>query len=171
MVSFHLYRYGRDYYINDSKTASGSREQRTCGDLNLHRAIDNENLGNENDDNSVSHLDSFYSRKIQKKMYYSDYASLSSNLERSQSLCSVRTYGIRKCVNRPEYVESESSCTSFYSGKFLNQPQYRSGLPEYNRTITQLERDVLHNDVWRNSFSSRRGSNNFALNPLFEDYK
>lgn len=166
-----VYRYARDYYINDSKTASGSREQRTCGDLNLHRAIDDENLENENDDECVSDLDSFYGRKIKKKMRYSEYASLNSNLERSQSLCSVRTYSIRKRINRPEYVESESSCTSFHSGQFLKQHQCHSGLPEHNRTIAKLERDVLHNDVWRNSFSSRRGTNNFVLNPLFEEYK
>lgn len=156
-----MYRYGRDYYINDSKTASGSREQRTCGDLNLHRAID---YANENDDDSVSDLDRFYGRKIQKKIHYSECASLISNLKRSQSLCSLRTYGIQKRVNRTEFAESESSCPTFSSGEFSNQHQCHSGLPE-------LERDLLHNDVWRNSFSSRRGTNNFVLNPLFEEYK
>lgn len=160
-----VYRYGRDYYVNDSRIAYGSREQGTRGDLNLHRAIDEENLENGNDDNSVSDLDSIFGRKILKKMRHSDCASFISNLERSKSLCSVRTYGIRRRFNRSKYVESE------ISGQFSSEHKCCSALSEYNRTIAQLERDVLHNDVWRNSFSSRRGTNNFVLNPLFEEYK
>ncbi|XP_055318924.1 uncharacterized protein LOC129576891 isoform X3 [Sitodiplosis mosellana] len=39
-------RYGRDYYINDSKTASGSRALRTSGDLNRHRTIDDDDDDN-----------------------------------------------------------------------------------------------------------------------------
>ncbi|XP_031621785.1 probable serine/threonine-protein kinase DDB_G0282963 isoform X3 [Contarinia nasturtii] len=43
-------RYRRDYYINDAKSASGSRALKTSGDLNRHRTIDDDDDDNNADD-------------------------------------------------------------------------------------------------------------------------
>lgn len=204
-----LSRYGRDYYINDSKSASGSRTLKSSGDLNRHRTIDDDdvNNGSGNDDgsgksspengyeesHSVSDLDSFYSNRSERQCRYR-FAHLpksmtirmngatkmmqshlyESLLKRSNSLCSVRTYGLRKHFNNNvNYVDSTVSTlgqqykrsTQPMSAASEQQQQHSGG-----QTIAQLERDTLLSDIWRNSFSSRRGTRNFVINPLYSEH-
>lgn len=186
-------RYRRDYYINDSKTASGSRALKTCGDLNLHHAVEDEDSENDNDaGDSVSDLISFHNSFRNKKqikycfahlpkplisqrqrtmpLHSSPMPEMHSNLKRSQSLCSVRTYGIRKRLNQYGILRDVGLCGSpsnIYTEQDSSHHQpYR---PECNRVIAQLERDTLHNDIRRNSFSSRRGTKHFVLNPLYDE--
>lgn len=161
-------RYGRDYYINDSKSASGSRHLRGSGNLNLHRTIDDEDGPNEYDtSDSVSDLDSFYSNRSETQCRYryahtpmtfrtANWHSPPSQLKRSHSLCSVRTYGLRKRFNLPVSAQGH-----------LNEQPEPSHRPR--AIIAQLERETLHGDIRRNSFSSRKGTNHFVTNPLYTE--
>lgn len=195
MSNFFLCRYGRDYYINDSKSASGSKAMKGSGDLSRHCTIDDDDADNYDDINpeneydvsdSVSDLDSFYSNRSDRHYIY-HYAHLPKPmtlqmnkspifmklhqnddndvpLKRSHSLCSVRTYGLRKRFNRSD-CDIDSSSNIFYE-----KPQHKHQ-PQGGQTIAQLERDTLLNDIRRNSFSSRRGTRNFVINPLYKDTK
>lgn len=185
VLPFH--RYGRDYYINDAKTASGSRELKTIGNINRHRTVDDgdedSQLENEYDaGDSVSDLDSFYSNRSERQYRYR-YAHLPKRmtfgmsntmrmqlpindvpLKRSHSLCSMRTYGIRKRFNRNDYADSAE-----YTFDQVGEKPQHNHQPHGGQIIAQLERDTLHNDIRRNSFSSRRGTQNFVINPLYSD--
>lgn len=74
----------------------------------------------------------------------------------------------------------------FLMEKFLNSPQNAfdslshssrstrtspdSDVPVIpNETLKQLESKMLHNDLMRERFRARAGTNNFCLNPLFEE--
>lgn len=188
-MHFSIHRYGRDYYINDSKTASGSRTLRSSGNLNRHRTVDDDdNDGNGQPENdyderdSVSDLDSFYSNRSERQYRYR-YAhlpkpmTLQTNktmqmqlpindgpLKRSHSMCSVRTYGLRKRMNRHDYADS----SQYTFDQPYEKPQHKHQ-PHGGQIIAQLERDTLHSDIWRSSFSSRRGTQNFVINPLYTD--
>lgn len=189
MCNLHC-RYGRDYYINDSKSASGSRASKTSGDLNRHHTIDDgddgENDNNNNPENnyeandSVSDLDSFYSSRSEIQCRYR-YAHLpksltlrtnetmkkeshisDSQLKRSHSLCSIRTYGLRKQFYRNDCIDAlENNLDRKYEKL---KPNHQ---PHGDKMIAHLERDTLHRDIRRSSFSSRRGTRNFVINPLF----
>lgn len=37
------------------------------------------------------------------------------------------------------------------------------------KTVAQIERSALHNDIRRNSFRSRNGTSHFVMNPLYHD--
>lgn len=202
-------RYGRDYYINDSKSASGSRALKSSGDLNRHRTIDDDDVdnGSGNDDgsgksspengydesHSVSDLDSFYSNRSERQCRYrfahlpkpmtirmngitkmmQSHLNEPKLLKRSNSLCSVRTYGLRKYFNHNVNCIDSSESTLGQQYKRTTQPmssaseqQHRNG----GQTIAQLERDTLLSDIWRSSFSSRRGTRNFVINPLYSEH-
>lgn len=209
-------RYGRDYYINDSKSASGSRSLKSSGDLNRHRTIDDDDgvdngSNSSNDDgsgknspengydesHSVSDLDSFYSNRSERQCRYR-FAHLpkpmtirmngatkmmqshlyeSKLLKRSNSLCSVRTYGLRKHFNHNN-MDCVDSSVSTLDQQYKRQTQPMSVASEQQQqqqrnggqTIAQLERDTLLSDIWRSSFSSRRGTRNFVINPLYSEH-
>lgn len=199
-------RYGRDYYINDAKTASGSRTLRTSGNLNRHRTIDDDNDGDddeydddggddgdenspENDydvSDSVSDLDSFYSNRSENQYRYR-YAHLPKpmtlqmkrasvmqsppidvQLKRSQSLCSVRM-GLRILpMKRNDLIATSlSTLGQRYEKSERNDVDQRR--PQGGQVIAQLERDTLHSNIYRNSLSSRRGTRNFVINPLYNE--
>lgn len=238
-------RYGRDYYINDAKTASGSRALKTSGDLNLLRIIDDDGveiIGNDNDDDhnnnytknhpendydtndSVSDLlDSFNSIRSEQKCRYR-YAHLPKplttnmhhqlvyptiddvqRLGRSQSVCSLQT-GLRNRFNCKSTTTTMKTSPSspwvlngqpqqYQSLQLLNRKQWLGPRPSSpspslpatlpthggngrngdsgsvvgSQTIAQLERDALHRDIRRNSLSSRRGTRNFVINPLYNE--
>lgn len=88
-------------------------------------------------------------------------------LKRSHSLCSVRTYGIRKNLNHNDTL---ANTLGRPNGKSRVIPQPNHQPPHGGQTIAQLERDTLHNDIYRNSFSSRRGTRNFVINPLYTEH-
>lgn len=195
-------RYGRDYYINDSKSASGSRVLRTSGNINLHRTlddgdedidaaavaaeVDDSNLENDYDmSDSVSDLDSFYSNRSENQYRYRyahspkpmtlqmKRASVMQsptndvNLKRSQSLCSVT--GLRNLSMKRNDLIATSLRTL---GQRYEKPQRSDDdqhQPKRGQMIAQLERDTLHNNIYRNSLSSRRGTRNFVINPLYNE--
>lgn len=260
-----MIRYGRDYYINDAKTASGSRSLKSSGDLNLHQTIDDYDDVNYDDDNdgvfiaakdgeassdnnnnhkssnnhddvinnrskrymendyntsdSVSDLLDSIIRSEQKCRYR--YAHLPKplttlpkmhqlhptidvqRLERSQSVCSLQT-GLRNRFNRNNIIADAAAATTSswvlngqqrrYDSLRLNRQKWRPQrpsspspslpvtLPTYGSSvgdeyevfgsqsmIAHLERDTLHRDIRRNSLSSRRGTRNFVINPLFNE--
>lgn len=211
----YAYRYGRDYYINDAKFASGSRSQKTCADLNLHRSIDDTDAGDVNhlddDGDSVSDLDRIFNRSdnIQSKYRYAHSPTPSTlrlksslllpnfDLKRSQSVCSVRSYGMRKrnCLKHRynskinTNSEDDGDDCSVDSLRILaeaqshdqyskNQQHHQQQQQQYQnnkyqsygmQTIAQLERNALHRDIRRYSFSSRRGTKNFVINPLYDE--
>lgn len=134
----------------------------------------------------MSDLDSFQNRLFNEKKSKYCYAHLSKtltssrqimhwpmykNLKRSQSLCSMRTYGIRNRINKCDDVSDGSFCgesSNINSENATNFQSYRTSQPEFKQMIAHLERDSLLNDIRRNSFSNRRGTQNFVINPLFD---
>lgn len=117
-------------------------------------------------------------------------------LERSQSVCSLQT-GLRNCSNCNTRITTTSSWVLDGQPKFeslqLNRQYWRPrrpsspspSLPTFpthsgddggggrvssqKNPIAQLERDTLHRDIHRNSLSSRRGTKNFVINPLYNE--
>lgn len=154
---------------------------------------DNEDNNPENEydvSDSVSELDSFYSNRSERQYRYryahlpkpmtlrmnesAIFMKLPQNdddddgdvpLKRSRSLCSVRSYGFRKRFNR-----NVGNGTDSLSIVFDENPQHKHK-PQGGQTIAQLERDSLHSDIRRSSFSSRRGTRNFVINPLYTETK
>lgn len=134
---------------------------------------------------SVSDLDSFYSNRSENQYRYR-YAhlpkpmtlqmkrtlamqspSIDVQLKRSQSVCSVRT-GIRNLqMKRNDLIATSLSTLVDQHTEKPPQPNDRR-LPG-GPTVAQLERDTLHSNIWRNSLSSRRGTRNFVINPLYNE--
>lgn len=93
---FFCIRYGRDYYINDAKMASGSRALKSSGDLNLHRTFDEDGIeifGNDeyDDDHNNNYT------KIRRENEYSASDSVSDlldsfNRNRSEQKCRMYRY-------------------------------------------------------------------------------
>lgn len=175
------FRYRRDYYINDSKIASGSRELKAASDVESHYDIDDndyEHLDNA-DGNNVSDSDSFYNRRQKRSRYcYTHlfkpsilrmmtpkiFQETSFDLKRSQSVCSAKTFDSRKRFN--VYNNDED----FIPNQMCRRTPHEDQSQEDCQVITQLERDTLYSDIRRYSFSSRRGTKNFVINPLYNDY-
>lgn len=172
------FRYERDYYINDSKKASGSRRQKTCKNLELLYGISD----NDRDDpdnalgDIVSDSDSFYNSSQKQSRYMhlfkraipqmtasQIFQKTPSDLKRSQSVCSVRTFHLGRRLN--DHNIDEDSCKY----QMYRQRQHEDQSQQNGQVITQLERDTLYNDIRRYSFSSRRGTKNFVINPLYNE--
>lgn len=110
------------------------------------------------DDDSVSDLELYYNRKRCRNAHMPKYFTMkpkndsyslinnngSGEIKRSMSLCSLRTYEMK------------------------NNEIIKNRLSDRN-TFAQFEKDALHSDIRRNSFSSRSGTKNFVLNPLFDE--
>lgn len=229
-------RYGRDYYINDAKAASGSRALKSSGDLNLHRTIDdddddydsidnnnnnsnsNQNDNDDDDDftsrsnrnmdnnnyntsDSVSDLlDSFNSNRSEQKCRYR-YAHMPKllpkidvqRLERSQSTCSLQSSNLRNRFNSNATTTSAWALNGHhqYENLPLNRQKcrhqrptspspslpitlndhkfYAKGVQTKDNDVRKLEHDFLHREIWRNSLTSRRGTRNFVINPLYNE--
>lgn len=108
------------------------------------------------DDDSVSDLDIYYNHKRVKHSrvpkYYSlkartDHRSLKVNNKRSMSLCSL----------------------SDDNGVPNRKNNNNNNLARPDVNVAQIEKTALHNDIRRCSFSSRTGTNNFVVNPLFDE--
>lgn len=112
---------------------------------------------NDGDDDSVSDLELYYNRKRCRNAHMPKYLTLkpknesyslinngSGEMKRSMSLCSLRTYEMK------------------------NNEIIKNRLNERN-IFAKFEEDALHSDIRRNSFSSRSGTRNFVLNPLFDE--
>lgn len=76
--------------------------------------------------------------------------SFDSNMKRSMSLCSIRTY-----------MRSANELND--NGNIV------SGNQQNESVVAHIERNALHSDIRRNSFSSRNGTRNFVINPLFDE--
>lgn len=93
-------------------------------------------------------------------------------VKRSSSLTSLR--GSRRHSKMPSDTSSiaeESDCCARRSPRVA---WYDSGrqLSDFElpaNVVAQLEADLLHGNLRRDSFRSRSGTNNFVMNPLFND--
>lgn len=164
---------------------------KSSGDINLHRTFDDDDDNNpENDDDgddvsdSVSDLDSFTSNRSQRQFRYR-YAHLpkpmtlritssklmqspinDASLRRSHSLNTLQAYGLRQRFNRNDCIVDTTSSMQLDQQYEKHQQKHQ---PLNGDTIAHLERDTLHGDVWRSVLSSRRGTQNFVINPLFSE--
>lgn len=57
---------------------------------------------------------------------------------------------------------------TFYS-KINGSRNDNDDILDRQTNVALLERDTLHRDIWRNSLSSRRGTRNFVINPLYDE--
>lgn len=179
-------RYGRDYYINDAKVSSGTRKMNhvyvdgstahsTDQDYNNNRnrckRISGSDHDHMSDSDSVSDLEIIFNRKqIRNAVTLSrkvrkPWPPANSLLKRSMSLCSVRSFTYR-AINNSDRMRSSTHSTSSYNGNSSN-----CSLDQLApRSIGQIEEQALRGDIRRCSFRSRNGTNNFVVNPLFDEY-
>lgn len=171
-------RYGRDYYINDARNASGSRRTRTTGDLRRIRTdIDERSssdvadlyIDDDDDDDSVSDLELFSNRSRRDRV---------ARVSKSSTLYARRTnvsrphpfeaHGYRSSGGRMEDTSqrSMSVCSLSSAGSSSSQAWSWADDDDF-KNVAQIERAALLNDIRRCSFRSRNGTNNFVMNPLF----
>lgn len=167
------FRYERDYYINDSKKVSGSRGQKTCENLNLLYGIGDDDR--DDSDNAVGDIvsdsDSFHNHSQKQSRYcYTHlfkpsisrmtasqiFRKIPFDLKRSQSVCSVEKFDLGRRLNFCKY-------------QMYRRKQHEDQSQQNGQVITQLERDTLYNDIRRYSFSSRRATKHFVINPLYNE--
>lgn len=168
----------------------------------VERRDDLDEMDNSGGD-SVSDLDRIFNRsndKIQYKYRFAHSPTPSTlrlksstlslahqyvDVRRSQSVCSVRSYGIRKrfCAHRygMSDADDDDSCSvdsfsilakaqSTDHRKYKRQQHGHRTQNDPKPEISQfLERSALHSDIRRYSFSSRRGTKNFVINPLYDE--
>lgn len=168
-------RYGRDYYINNARISSGtrpsdhidfdsknsvggrSRDQDHNNNRNHSKRMDTSS-DSDNDADSVSDIEIIFNRKqtlnavtltrnVPKKWPPAD-----ALLKRSMSLCSVRAYA-HTGTDTTHNTSSNCSLDQLAPVK----------------SIGQIEQQALHSDIRRCSFRSRNGTNNFVVNPLFDE--
>lgn len=179
-------RYGRDYYINDAKMSTGTRKTNSLyGDNHnsfaAHSTIDqdhnnnrnhnkriNTSSGSDHDTDSVSELEIIFNRKQSRhavtlnRNVRKKWPPVESLMKRSMSLCSVRSYA-NKAINGNDRRPLHSSTYIGSSNCSLDQLTPA-------KSIGQIEEQALHSDIRRCSFRSRNGTNNFVVNPLFDEY-
>lgn len=136
-------RYSRDYYINDAKSPTGTRRRQS--DFPLLTS---------SDDDYVSDFDTLV--KLRRRARPNSILPAPPAVaRRTQSLRlqkkSSHIYGAR--------IRSIST-HSDYAGT--------TAIAEDDK-LSQLERHILHNNLRRNSFRSRIGLRNFALNPIYDN--
>ncbi|KAJ6643313.1 hypothetical protein Bhyg_08273 [Pseudolycoriella hygida] len=154
-------RYGRDYYINDSKSASGTRKKTPS----VQRY-------SSTDDDNVSDLDKQTARRTEQASdtkridYYRIFENYKSNpVQRSTSLNSLRRYKNTRSSNVSDDELSVKSMTNSFDYRRRRHSNFE--LPV--EVINQLERHTLHGNLRRDSFRSRSGTKNFVLNPIFDE--
>lgn len=124
--------------------------------------------GSDHDTDSVSDLEIIFNRiqasntmpvarKVRNKWPPAD-----ALLKRSMSLCSMRTYA-HKAINGNDRGTHSTSHSCRGSNCSLDQLAP-------TKSIGQIEEQALHSDIRRFSFRSRNGTNNFVVNPLFDEY-
>lgn len=180
-------RYGRDYYINNAKTSSGTRPsdhthidcdqsfdaRSTDQDYNNNRNNSKRmnacsDSGSDNDTDSVSDIEIIFNRKqtryavtlarnVRKKWPPAD-----ALLKRSMSLCSVRTYAHN--ARDGDFHMHTGTNTTHNTSSNCSLDQLAPV-----KSIGQIEEQALHSDIRRCSFRSRNGTNNFVVNPLFDE--
>lgn len=123
------------------------------------------------DSDSVSDLEIIFNRKhIRKAVTLSrkvrkPWPPADSLLKRSMSLCSVRSFTY-KAINKSDRMRSSIQSTASHNGSSSN-----CSLDQLApRSIGQIEEQALRSDIRRCSFRSRNGTNNFVVNPLFDEY-
>lgn len=164
------YRYGRDYYINDAKNASGSRRLRTSGDLRRIRT-DLDVAGphadlytDDGDDDSVSDLELFSNRNRRgRSARVTKYSTLNSHTAKAQLMA---LNGDGRMTNGKR---SMSVCSLSSGGSSLDSQAWSLADDDDLKNVALIERFALHNDIRRSSFRSRNGTSNFVMNPLFRD--
>lgn len=186
------HRYSRDYYINDAKMASGGGGGRTLsiGSDDHHHDHNNNNnnrhhmsermsaSGSDNnvDSDSVSELEIIFNRKQHNRHAVTltrntkkkkKWPSVVNTLpKRSVSVCSIRSYA-NKALNGSgrSTMHSSISTNSMHNG----DSNYSLDRLTPFKSIGQIEEEALHSDIRRCSFRSRNGTNNFVVNPLYND--
>lgn len=157
------YRYGRDYYINDSKTASGARKKTMS--VQRYSSTDEDNNVSDNDEFKKNDFNSNPNPHPDTKKsidYYSIFENPKSNpVKRSTSLNSLKRY---KNTRRSDDERSIRSMTDGH-----RSPSSHSNFELPLEVINQLERHSLHGNLRRDSFRSRNGTKNFVLNPIFDE--
>lgn len=181
-------RYGRDYYINDVKTSSGNqRSHHIYGDseksFGAHhidqdynnnknsKRINSATSGGGDDDDgtdSVSDLEIIFNRKQTRNAVTlaQKWPPADMLLKRSMSLCSVRSYA-NKAINGNDR-NMHANIYSTHNGIRSSNCSLDQLTPA--KSIGQIEEQALHSDIRRCSFRSRNGTNNFVVNPLFDEY-
>lgn len=150
-------------------TAAAGSEQDHNNNRNNDKYISSAS-SKDNDTDSVSDLEIFFNRKqyrqavtltrnIQNKWPASDLL-----LKRSMSLCSVRSYA-HKTINGNDREQHTVKHISTNASSHCSIDQLAS-----TKSIGHVEQQALHNDIRRCSFRSRNGTNNFVVNPLFDEY-
>lgn len=157
------FRYGRDYYINDSRTASGSRKTRTVGDLrNICIDNDDANAADDDDDDSVSDLELYNNHK---RDHYNKKSSRVIKKSSTLDLCTEKYFPhLDNNNNNNNLCRRSMSVCSLSSGE--HEP---SSSTLKNENVSQFEKFALYNDVRRYSFRCSNGTSHFVINPLFND--
>lgn len=138
-------RYSRDYYINDAKSPTGTRRRQS--DFPVLTS---------SDDDYVSDFDTLV--KLRRRTRPNSLLpgnTTTIGARRTQSL-RVQRKSSHLCGARIRTISTQSDYVS------------TAAIARDDR-LSQLERHILHNDLRRNSFRSRSGLRNFALNPIFDN--
>lgn len=156
-----LYRYSRDYYINDSKFASGGKNRLTS------------NMSSPTKESSTSG----HSTPVEVNRNGNEY-KLKSTFQQSWNLSNPvrRTNSLNTVTLRSSPLHD---ATSQFKKKSVNSVLYKSSgtrpmsmsqsSSPNHRILTQFEKQLLHKDLKRNSFRAISSTTkDFVLNPLFD---
>lgn len=147
MKSFKIncfHRYGRDYYINDAKAPTGTRRRQS--DVMISSS----------DDDYVSDFDTLVKFRRRTRPNSILYSNAVTTARRTQSLRSLHQQQHQQHRKFQTRIRSVS-----HSDDYLSKHK--------NEKLFDIEREILHSDLRRNSFRSRNGLKNFVLNPIFDN--
>lgn len=154
------YRFGRDYYINEAKKASGER---------LKFSQMNQQSQDENVSENQSFFNNHESRFIpnNQNSYIMD-KFLNEGTHQQTSVSRSLSLNFRpKKINSYNSVYNES-----YTKPIVKRPHSISDFQNLNSNIlNQFEAQMLFSDIKRDSFRPRTSTKNFALNPIFDEFE
>lgn len=150
------YRFGRDYYINEAKKASGER---------LKFSQMNQQSQDENVSEKIQFFNNHESRFVPNNHNLSDSYLMDKFLyEGAQQTSVLRSMSLKKLKsNNSVYNES-------YKKPSVKRPHSISDFNNLNSNVlNQFEAQMLFSDIKRDSFRPRTSTKNFALNPIFDE--
>lgn len=160
------FSYGRDYYINDAKRATGSRKLGTENQTKISHSTDDEKVSQQK----------FYlsaNSYIMEKFLHTSHMPCTSSTETS-SLASLSnkqspfSYNTRSLPRMNQTSPRPASVDLGYITKASSNADSDNDIPA--NIIAQFEQEMLHNNFKRDSFRARNVSTRqFVLNPIFDE--
>lgn len=159
-----LYRFGRDYYINEAKKSSGER-------------LKFSQMNQRSQDENVSENQTFFNNH-ESRFIPNNHNNVTDSYIMDKFLnegTNQQTSAVSRSLSLNFKTKKLKSNNSIYS-ESSKKPSVKKrphSISDFNNlnsnVLRQYEAEMLFSDIKRDSFRPRSSTKNFALNPIFDE--